>query len=115
MHVLEAATLRLQGTWQLPSTCTAAAVSPNGCLLASTHLPQPLGNSSTGYSVPQTSDSCTDTVLSMQEVSQSIDQGYATEAQALARVYFSVLLPAAQKPVENLEQPSVSGAAQVTP
>ena len=113
--MLDAATLRLQATWQLPGTCTAAAMSPNGCLLAYAHLPQPLGNSSTGYSVPQTLDRHTDTLPGMQAVTQTVDLGYASSNQGLARVSFSLLLPSAQMAIENLEQPRASGAALGTP
>ena len=112
--MLEAATLRLQATWQLPGTCTAAAVSPNGCLLAAAHLLQPLGNSSTANSVPQTSHSHTDTLPGMQEVTQTLDSGYASDAQGLAKVSFSVLLPMAQKAADTLEQIRASAAAQGT-
>ena len=51
----------------------------------------------------------------MQQVSQRMGQGDGTEAQGLAKVSFSVMLPTAQMPVDNPEQPLVSEAAQVTP
>ncbi|KAA6424772.1 MAG: hypothetical protein FRX49_05439 [Trebouxia sp. A1-2] len=36
-HVLHPDTLHLQAKWQLPGSCAAAAVSPNGCTLATVH------------------------------------------------------------------------------
>ena len=38
-HVLHPHTLHLQAMWQLPGSCAAAAVSPNGCTLATVHQP----------------------------------------------------------------------------
>lgn len=43
VHVLAPNTLQLQAKWQLPPSCSAAAISPNGCSLATVHqTPEPL-------------------------------------------------------------------------
>ena len=43
VHVLAPNTLQLHAKWQLPPSCSAAAISPNGCSLATVHqTPEPL-------------------------------------------------------------------------
>lgn len=108
VHVLDPITLHMQASWQLPPNCTAAAVSPNGCLLATAHDCQPLGRSLARDSAAQASDSHTDvnrTGLALQETPQG-----STDSDGLAQVSFSMLLPMAQqaltmaKPVGVLDQ-----------
>ena len=41
VHLLHAITLKLISKQQLPASCTAAAISPNSCCIASIHQPAP--------------------------------------------------------------------------
>ena len=98
VHVLDAATLHLQASWQLPSTCTTAAISPNGCLLASASHSQPLKKSSALDSAAQ--DSHADGGHRAQNHAGSggkqMQEGL-TDSDCSANVSFSMLLPTAQQ------------------
>ena len=100
MHVLNAATLHLQASWQLPNTCTTAAISPNGCLLASAHQSQPLRNSL--ILDPAAPDSDTDRGHQVQDDAASrlkkLHEGL-TDPAGPANMSFSMLLPMAQQVV----------------
>lgn len=104
VHVLNPVTLHLQASWQLPNTCTTAAISPNGCLLASAHHSQPLRNSHALNSTA--SDYKTETGHHGQyhEVS---GHPKMQDSHGPTNVSFSMLLPVAQqvlKPVGVSDQ-----------
>ncbi|KAL0040981.1 hypothetical protein WJX77_001111 [Trebouxia sp. C0004] len=72
-HVLHPHTLHLQAKWELPCSCAAAVVSPNGCALATIHQ-------TTYQSLPclhQSSES-----IASQAVNESLKQKLATQRPA---------------------------------
>lgn len=100
VHVLDSVTLHMQASWQLPPNCTAAAVSPNGCLLASAHDCHPLRRSLARDSAAQASDSHTDGSPRVQNSAGSAlreTREDLTESDGSAKVSFSVLLPQLQQ------------------
>ena len=100
VHVLDPATLQLQATWQLPSTCTAAAVSPNGCLLASAHQTRPPGAARPVQTSSSDSHSHTDGPSQLQEAAvppSEVGHDESSLDLPCTHVSFSILLPEAQK------------------
>jgi len=69
-HVLHPHTLHLQAKWQLPGSCAAAAVSPNGCTLGTVHQPTDQNLSS----LHQSSQS-----IAPQAINKSLKQEPATQ------------------------------------
>lgn len=110
VHVLDPATLQLQAIWQLPGTCTAAAVSPNGCLLASAHQARlPGAAQPTQTSSP---DSHTHTYGQSElqtAAAPASEDGHHDSSLGLpcTHVSFNMLLPEAQK--VSTPKPGVSG------
>ena len=113
VHLLDAATLHLQASWQLPSTCTTAAISPNGCLLASANHSQPLRNSPALHSAAEDSD--TDGRRRVQNHARpgpKNTQEGLTDPSGSANVSFSMLVTSAQQALATAKSVGTSEQGQ---
>ncbi len=125
-HVLHPHTLHLQAKWQLPGSCAAAAVSPNGCTLATVHQPTDQNLSSLHQSSQSIASQAINENLKQEPATQMPAEPEAVSPQPAELGYADPMvvdLPEGQKVsrhplltrADTPHQPLVEGAASNTP
>ncbi len=125
-QVLHPHTLHLQAKWQLPGSCAAAAVSPNGCALAIFHQTTDQNLSSLHQSSQSIASQAVNESLKQEPATQRPAEHEAVSQQPAEHAYadpMAVDLPEGQKVrmhplstrADTPHQPLVDGAASNTP